>query len=463
MYSNGLTYTSQLIDQMMFTKHAGTNKVKTITDSAPCPDNKVIHQALDNTELHAVATELQADNVVNENADITYQAGTEITLKAGFHAKAGTNFTAKIADCPQSGFETDGFVERSSDDYLYDPNGNQTRDPNKGITSQYNYFNLAYKTTFDNGNVLEWLYLGDGTKVQKVAKRGGVIVSKQDYFNSIEYRNDTLDGIYLEDAKLVFDGGTFEEHQFFIRDNVSNARVIFRDSLGTPTIVNESHYYPNGGLMVGDWQRDSRAKYLFNSIERVNDFGLDVYHAKFRTLDAWTGNWWQVDPKVEQFYAWSPYNLNMRNSVRMSDPDGDNPIVPVAAEILKRIGIWAAKELITRPPPKPPKNFVFRPRPIEVVRDNTIVNSAPLESGVIVNMEGEEGEEIDWEKNPPTTPDELSDDWEDTTDPRKRENTNNRDFTNQKTGEEITFDKGKEGKPGFEGKDHWHRKNPNST
>ncbi|MEM1123835.1 MAG: 3-coathanger stack domain-containing protein [Bacteroidota bacterium] len=36
-------------------------------------------------------------------------------LKAGFHAKAGTNFTAKIADCPQSGFKTDRFVDTTSE------------------------------------------------------------------------------------------------------------------------------------------------------------------------------------------------------------------------------------------------------------------------------------------------------------------------------------------------------------
>ncbi|MEM6321951.1 MAG: 3-coathanger stack domain-containing protein, partial [Bacteroidota bacterium] len=344
VYSNGTNFLPQSIDNMNFTLIAGTNKIQTITDSAPCPDNKVIHQALDNTEMHAVATELQADNVVNENAAITYQAGTEITLKAGFHAKTGTNFTAKIADCPQSGFETDGFVERSSNSFGYDANGNQTIDPNKGITVEYNYLNLPHKVTHTNGNVLEWLYLGDGTKVQKVAKRGGTAVLTQDYLSSIEYQNDTLDGIYLEDAKLTFNGGNFEEYQFYLRDNVSNARVIFRDSLGTPTIVNESHYYPNGGLMVGNWQRDSGAKYLYNSIERVNDFGLDVYHAKFRTLDAWGGNWWQIDPEVEQFYAWSPYNLNMRNSVRLSDPNGDNPIIGAVAGAALDIGFQVLVE-----------------------------------------------------------------------------------------------------------------------
>ena len=256
MYSDGNTFTSQQIDNMAFTPHAGTNKIKTITDAAPCPDNKVVHQALDNTEIQAVGQTIEADNSINENADITYQAGTEITLKAGFHAKSGTDFLAKIDACPQSGYETAGFVQRSSNDYLYDQNGNQTRDPHKGITTDYNYLNLPFKITFDNGNIIEWLYDAAGTKLQKQTKHNGITEPTLDYLGgNIEYLNDTLDAIYLEDAKLVFDGGTPKEYQYYLRDNVNNTRVVFRDSLGIPVIVNQSHYYPNGGLMAGAWQQ----------------------------------------------------------------------------------------------------------------------------------------------------------------------------------------------------------------
>jgi hypothetical protein len=36
-------------------------------------------------------------------------------------------------------------------------------------------------------------------------------------------------------------------------------------------------------------------------------------------------------------------------------------------------------------------------------------------------------------------------------------------FENPRTGEIIRFDKGRPGTPGFEGKDHYHRLNPNRT
>ena len=63
--------------------------------------------------------------------------------------------------------------------------------------------------------------------------------------------------------------------------------------------------------------------YQYNGIELVEDFGLHVNHALFRTLDPQTGAWWQIDPMAEKFYAWSPYNSNLDNPIRYDDPKGD--------------------------------------------------------------------------------------------------------------------------------------------
>ena len=65
--------------------------------------------------------------------------------------------------------------------------------------------------------------------------------------------------------------------------------------------------------------------YQYNGIELVEDFGLQVNHAQFRTLNPQTGVWWQIDPMAEKFYAWSPYNSNLGNPVRYDDPKGDTP------------------------------------------------------------------------------------------------------------------------------------------
>ncbi len=35
------------------------------------------------------------------------------------------------------------------------------------------------------------------------------------------------------------------------------------------------------------------------------------------------GRWWQIDPEVEQFEAWSAYNSNLDNPILHTDPEGD--------------------------------------------------------------------------------------------------------------------------------------------
>lgn len=52
--------------------------------------------------------------------------------------------------------------------------------------------------------------------------------------------------------------------------------------------------------------------------------------------------------------------------------------------------------------------------------------------------------------------------FKDVTDPRKRENTNYRNYKDEDSGLEVEFHPGERGKNGWQGKDHYHVKNPNS-
>ena len=66
-------------------------------------------------------------------------------------------------------------------------------------------------------------------------------------------------------------------------------------------------------------------------------------------------------------------------------------------------------------------------------------------------------------KEYPKNPDDLLEDGYDETSYPEAEKQGIRRFKNPKTGDEAEFHKGKPGKPGWEGKDHWHRFNPNKT
>ena len=68
-------------------------------------------------------------------------------------------------------------------------------------------------------------------------------------------------------------------------------------------------------------------KYGYNGIKEVEDFGLDVNMAFYRTLDPAISRWWQVNPKAEALYSLNPYNSMANSPTVYSDPDGDLPFI----------------------------------------------------------------------------------------------------------------------------------------
>ena len=86
-----------------------------------------------------------------------------------------------------------------------------------------------------------------------------------------------------------------------------------------------------------------RIYFIFAS--KTNNCHLNT--ARYRTLDPQLGHWWQIDPEVETFEAWSAYNSNLDNPIRYEDPEGDFciPCIPV----IVGIGLWLSAEPVTAP------------------------------------------------------------------------------------------------------------------
>ncbi len=72
----------------------------------PCSNEIEVIQVLANTNKKASNT-IITTGTVTVNQTVVYQAGTSITLNAGFHAMAGSDFQALIATCVQPLKETD--------------------------------------------------------------------------------------------------------------------------------------------------------------------------------------------------------------------------------------------------------------------------------------------------------------------------------------------------------------------
>jgi RHS repeat-associated protein len=90
-------------------------------------------------------------------------------------------------------------------------------------------------------------------------------------------------------------------------------------------VYQETHYYPFGMTMEGEWQdivNGPENKYLYNGKELNSDFDLNWSDYGARYYDAAIGRWGQVDPLAEKYYSYSPYNYTLNNPIRFIDPDG---------------------------------------------------------------------------------------------------------------------------------------------
>jgi RHS repeat-associated protein len=93
-------------------------------------------------------------------------------------------------------------------------------------------------------------------------------------------------------------------------------------------VYQETHYYPFGMTMEGEWQNivnGPENNYLYNGKELNSDFGLDWSDYGARYYDASIGRWNSVDPLAELFPSQSPYNYTFNNPIRFTDPSGMAP------------------------------------------------------------------------------------------------------------------------------------------
>ena len=208
--------------------------------------------------------------------------------------------------------------------YTYDSNGNRNADSYQNITSiDHLFLNLPLRVTYSGGNYLDWTYDAAGNKWLKKVNNGGVISEKR-YLDNLEYTGSALEAIYFAGGRVVPEGAGYA-YQYIIRDHLGNSRVMFKDTVGGPKIVQENHYYPFGmnldGVFIG-----SNHKYQYNGKELPDDLGYIQYDYGARWYDPSVGRYTGVDPMAHKMPAWSPYSFCFNNPLIYVDPNGLYPI-----------------------------------------------------------------------------------------------------------------------------------------
>lgn len=87
-----------------------------------------------------------------------------------------------------------------------------------------------------------------------------------------------------------------------------------------------------------------------------------------------------------------------------------------------------------------------------------------MSKGFSYRYTGTKGHIISIADSLPSTPLKLvKNGWEEITNPQQAKNSNSREYRETSTGLKVRFDKGVDGKLGFNGIDHYHIYNPNAT
>lgn len=171
------------------------------------------------------------------------------------------------------------------EDYLYDANGNLTKDDNKQISSiSYNYLNLPQQINIAGKGSIQYVYDAVGNKLRKIVidnTMNPLKMTTTDYMAGIVYDNDKLQFINHEEGRIraipqtspveyVFD--------YFIRDHLGNIRTVLTEqtseNLYMASMEPESAAKENALFNNVDATRANRPSGYSNeqSIASKNDF-----------------------------------------------------------------------------------------------------------------------------------------------------------------------------------------------
>lgn len=106
-----------------------------------------------------------------------------------------------------------------------------------------------------------------------------------------------------------------------MKDHLGSIRQTLSESGAVQSAMD---YYAFGGTFSSYVVGSTVDKYKFTGKERDTETGLDYFGARY--FDSKVGHWMSVDPLAEKCPGLSPYNYCLNNPLKLSDPDGNEPI-----------------------------------------------------------------------------------------------------------------------------------------
>jgi RHS repeat-associated protein len=235
-------------------------------------------------------------------------------------------------------------------EYLYDKNGNQSSDLNKGIAwTKYNVVNLPEKIQFANGNTNDYVYDASGVKQQmqcvfalnalqiplgatSQANTSNNISNSiyVDYCGRYIYKSNTL--FYVLTPEGYVKGGSMKVWRYYynLKDHQGNTRkqVISQLASGLPSAIyaglDSTDYYTSGleTLASTGVNTSGGNPYLYSGKEMEKLNGLFNYDFSARWMNPVLSAFTTPDPLGETRPWDSPYSYCGGNPVNRTDPTG---------------------------------------------------------------------------------------------------------------------------------------------
>ena len=219
-----------------------------------------------------------------------------------------------------NGFEFKDGVKQANE-YVYDANGNLTKDLNKGISNiTYNILNLPTGVTFASGGFIQYGYTADGIKrrmMYKEADGSGNPVPTV-YCCNVVYENGVAKLLLTEEGYVTLSD---KKYHYYLQDHQGNNRVVLSSS---GAVEEANHYYPFGGVFASS---GNVQPYKYNGKELDAKKGLNWYDYGARHYDAVLGRFTTNDRFAEKYYSMSPYQYGANNPVKNVDVNGDSIVV----------------------------------------------------------------------------------------------------------------------------------------
>jgi RHS repeat-associated protein len=248
------------------------------------------------------------------------------------------NQLQKVADAAtldQYGFKDDAIntTVDTLDDYTYDANGNTISDDNKGITNiSYNHLNLPTQVTLIDGTI-SYIYDAAGVKLKKVVNNATESsLNTTEYAGNFIYEDNNLQFFNTAEGYVQKNSNGGFDYVYQYKDHLGNVRLSYTDdpsNRGTPTIIEESNYYPFGlkhkGYNTGgdnSLGNDLAQKWKYNGKELQDELGLDMYDYGARNYDPALGRWFGIDELAENYSSSSPYAFVGNNPMTNLEIDG---------------------------------------------------------------------------------------------------------------------------------------------